>query len=308
MTTSIQRLSPSGSRPVDKFDGMFYICSMSGLHLVWFREDLRVHDHAALRAAVLMAERDGGRVLPFFLLPDEAGLDDALSGALRDLDHALEQRGAALHYRGGDLVSCLTDLHAGHEIASLHIHAPIAELPVDQQVETWCLRAGVPLRIHQQFAVSQSDWNRFMSAPRHEAPAMIPAANVGIGSRPDTEIGSGGRKAAIKWLREALGQVSDLSQIGNPERAESATLYEQLHASLSFGVLSVREIWQAAISSRQHFVAAGHEIQAARIDGLIEPLRQFGLKPASPRPARNPAAPQKPDGQLSLDFDSRRAV
>ena len=42
---------------------------MSGVHIIWFRDDLRVHDHAALRAACQNAERDGASVLALYILP-----------------------------------------------------------------------------------------------------------------------------------------------------------------------------------------------------------------------------------------------
>ena len=41
---------------------------MPPLHLVWFKRDLRVHDHAALSGAAAAAAADGGSVLPLYLL------------------------------------------------------------------------------------------------------------------------------------------------------------------------------------------------------------------------------------------------
>jgi deoxyribodipyrimidine photo-lyase len=73
--------------------------------LVWFRHDLRVHDHPALRAA--LAEHD--RVVPVFCLDDRLLHGRHASGprtqfmleALADLDRSLRERGGALVVRRG---------------------------------------------------------------------------------------------------------------------------------------------------------------------------------------------------------------
>ncbi len=72
--------------------------------VLWFRRDLRLHDHPALRAAI-----DAGPVAPLFVLdpvlvrgrwssPNRTAF---LLASLRDLDAALRARGARLHLRIG---------------------------------------------------------------------------------------------------------------------------------------------------------------------------------------------------------------
>ena len=62
--------------------------------LLWFRQDLRVSDHAALHAALFdypaaeplvdkPAERQGRKILPVFVLDDAAAGDWAPGGAAR---------------------------------------------------------------------------------------------------------------------------------------------------------------------------------------------------------------------------------
>jgi deoxyribodipyrimidine photo-lyase len=73
--------------------------------IVWFRRDLRVHDHPALRAAVDSSDR----VIPFFCLDDRLLHGRNASGArtqfmlecLEDLDASLKERGGALVIRHG---------------------------------------------------------------------------------------------------------------------------------------------------------------------------------------------------------------
>ncbi|MDQ3608775.1 MAG: deoxyribodipyrimidine photo-lyase, partial [Actinomycetota bacterium] len=73
--------------------------------LLWFRRDLRVHDHPALRAAGVEFER----LVPVFVLDDallhgrfaSASRTQFLLGCLRALDDALRERGSALVVRHG---------------------------------------------------------------------------------------------------------------------------------------------------------------------------------------------------------------
>jgi deoxyribodipyrimidine photo-lyase len=73
--------------------------------IVWFRRDLRVHDHPALTAALESSDR----VIPFFCLDDRLLHGRHASGprtqfmleCLADLDASLRERGAALVIRHG---------------------------------------------------------------------------------------------------------------------------------------------------------------------------------------------------------------
>ncbi|KAA3631345.1 MAG: deoxyribodipyrimidine photo-lyase [Proteobacteria bacterium] len=74
---------------------------MSQPVVLWFREDLRIADHAALEAAV----ESGAPVVPVFVLDDEAPGDWRLGGASRWwLHHSLSALGASLEKLGSPLV------------------------------------------------------------------------------------------------------------------------------------------------------------------------------------------------------------
>jgi len=288
---------------------------MSGVHILWFRQDLRVHDHAPLKAACLAAARDGGQVVPLFMLAADGAPSRFLIESLKDLDDALEQRGAALHYRQGDPVAILSDLHRRHNLLSVYTHETAEPEPDEAEVEAWCMRAGVAWRTYPQFGPEQVEhgvslteaWDRFMAAPRHEAPGELPAAQIGIGqppSLPDAERATetpGGRKAAIETLRRVLGRVSDLSQVGtSPDLPTS--YFEQLSSYLGLGVISVRETWQAAVTARNQYLAAGQDIRAARITELIRHLPDIWRSRARPVSAKATTSRRHKDGQLSLDL------
>src|SRR3954453_8933548 len=82
--------------------------------ILWFRNDLRLADHAALHAAI----ETGRPVLPVFILDDAAPGPWKPGGAsrwwlhhsLEALGQALTRLGASLVLRPGDSVTVLSDL------------------------------------------------------------------------------------------------------------------------------------------------------------------------------------------------------
>jgi deoxyribodipyrimidine photo-lyase len=87
---------------------------MSRTAIVWYRRDLRLHDHPALTTAT----REYERVVPVFVLDDRllrgrfaSGARTAfMLGCLRVLDGGLRERGAALCVRHGGPAGALLDL------------------------------------------------------------------------------------------------------------------------------------------------------------------------------------------------------
>ena len=82
--------------------------------LLWFRNDLRLADHAALHAAA----ETGRPVLPIFILDDQSAGQWALGGASRwwlyhslsALQEALSARGCPMTFRRGDSVSVIREI------------------------------------------------------------------------------------------------------------------------------------------------------------------------------------------------------
>lgn len=76
------------------------------IEVVWFKRDLRVHDHAALHAAAA----SGRPVLPLYILEPGLWRQPEMSGrhlaflmeSLADLDAALQARGGRLVLRVGE--------------------------------------------------------------------------------------------------------------------------------------------------------------------------------------------------------------
>lgn len=99
--------------------------------IVWFRNDLRLSDHAALRAAA-----DTGRpILPLYVLDDSGKSERApggaskwyLHGSLANLDASLRRRHGALVLRRGPAVE--TVVHLAHEIDAEAVYLTRAYTP-----------------------------------------------------------------------------------------------------------------------------------------------------------------------------------
>jgi len=121
-------------------------------NLVWFRQDLRLHDHAPLAAAAA-----AGAVVPVYVL-DEAcswGLGGAsrwwLHGSLQALAASLEQFGSRLILRRGDATQIIPALAEACGAAT--VHAGIAHEPgwraKDEAVRAALEARGVKLVLHR---------------------------------------------------------------------------------------------------------------------------------------------------------------
>src|SRR5687768_11517456 len=143
--------SPSGNSGKSRTIGMgweWYARAHGPYHpympetaIVWFRRDLRVHDHPALTAAARRADR----VVPVFVLDDallhgrfESGPRARfLLGCLRELRAALRERGADLVVRRGRPERELAALAEETGAATLHFASDVSPFAMarDRRVE-----------------------------------------------------------------------------------------------------------------------------------------------------------------------------
>ena len=120
------------------------------VQVVWFKRDLRVHDHAPLCAAAA-----AGPVVPLYVVEPDVVLtsDDhadrhlaVVAEALADLRTSLTARGAALVVRTGRVIDVLDWLHRELGVAGLWSHEETGNLATyarDRQVARWARDAGV---------------------------------------------------------------------------------------------------------------------------------------------------------------------
>ena len=124
-----------------------------GVSLVWYRQDLRVADHPALRAAAAC-----GAVLPVYVLDDAAAGEWAMGGAhrwwlhgsLTSLGRDLEALGAPMVLRRGEAAAILPEL--GRATGAVAVHGGLSVEPwarAQEQAVAAALPDGVPLHLHR---------------------------------------------------------------------------------------------------------------------------------------------------------------
>jgi len=269
------------------------------IELVWFKRDLRVHDHVPLAYAAAT----GRPVLCLYVIepslwarPDYSARQYAfLQEALADLDKALRARGARLTVRVGETVDVLAALHQRFGLATIRAHEEtglIATWERDEAVAAWAKRNDVAFVEAPQHGVIRGlptrngwakRWDAFMSRPAAAAPERLRAveaacddwpdpSGLGLTADPCPERQTGGRRAAIGDL------ASFLAERGREYRRQMSsplTAYDtcsRLSGHLALGTVSMREAFQAAQRAQAKRRAEGDGVFARSIDSFISRL------------------------------------
>ena len=250
---------------------------MGQIALVWFRRDLRLHDHPALVAA--LAEND--RVVPVFVLDPalrEGRLAsparmDFLLGSLRELDAALRERGAGLVVRDGrperELAALASEVGAGTVYAARDVspYARARERAIGEVLDArWFpgnfatdvaeprTRDGKPYTVFSPF---HRTWEGLARRTVHRAPAEVPMPRVERGAVPALEeLGmtrelsdppepgeQAGRASMDSWLR---GGVHHYHRCHDHLAGGTSGLSPYLH----LGCLSARELEERVMRRR----------------------------------------------------------
>ena len=245
--------------------------------IVWFRRDLRVHDHPALRAALDSA----GTVVPVFCFDDGLLGGRHASGprtqflleCLGELDAALRQRGSRLFLRHGPPWRELPALAAEVGADAVHVSADVGPFARRRQhevkdalggtvqfrvhpglfavdrLDAIRTRAGDPYTVFTPFARSWSAQSRrdVLGAPRRLpappaglAPGTLPAlGDLGLEQECE-DPAPGGESAARERLRRFLADTVDGYAQGRDQLG--AEQVSRLSPYLHFGCISPREV------------------------------------------------------------------
>ena len=243
--------------------------------IVWFRRDLRLHDHPPLVAAL----RAHGRVVPVFVLdpvllrgrfasvPRTAFLLDCL----RELDAALKERGGGLVVREGKPHEEIPRLAAETGASAVHWagDATPYALARDRRVREALIAAGVEAvpgpgnfvadigrprtqggKPYTVFTPFHRVWGALERRPVHRAPAEIPLPEgIDAGTIPTLadELAERATSAGEQAAREAFARFLDHDVDAYAERHDRlAGGTSVLSPHLRFGTLSAREAEQRA--------------------------------------------------------------
>ena len=247
------------------------------VQVVWFKRDLRVHDHPALTAAIAT----GSPVLPLYVIepsllahPHTASrhVELVLDG-LADLRESLAQLGAPLVVRVGEVVDVLEALNSDVAIAAIHSHEEFGILATwqrDQAVADWCRARGVAYTEHRQTGAmrglrTRNTWSRqrmeLFNLPLHPVPTAIRPTPIDPGPIPTLrDLGltpevmeyrqrggeTAGREVMRSWLTERVdGYQRNLS---SPNTGWNGC--SRLSVHLALGTVSPREVHKRA--ERRH--------------------------------------------------------
>lgn len=272
---------------------------MSGIHVIWFKRDLRVHDHAALAAAAA----SGAPVIPLYIfepgywgLPEHSRRQfDFVSESLAELDSALTARGAGLVVRTGDAIEVLSALHRKYGLAAIHAHEETGlqwTFDRDRAVRRWARNAGISIREQPQNGVVRGlrsrdgwaeGWETLMSRPRITAPETLRSAGAtgeemplasdfGLGPDDCPDRQKGGRSHGALCLKSFLDQRGRNYQREMSSPLTAAEACSRLSPHLAFGTVSVREAWQAARRAEEAHRRAGNTVFARSAGSFISRL------------------------------------
>jgi len=242
--------------------------------LVWFKRDLRVHDHAPLVAALAHSDAAALFVLePEWLQSPECDAShvDFTLQCLAELRAALALRGLPLLVRVGSTVPVLAQLHQALRFTHLLSHeetGPGWSYTRDKQVATWCRGQQVAGQEFSQTGVirglrSRSGWagrwQARMDAPLHllqlnegrfQAATSLDQADLptlqelGLAAHGKT-LQAAGERAARSTLKSFLQErgFDYRKSISSPLTADTSC--SRLSPHLAFGTLSMRTVHQA---------------------------------------------------------------
>ena len=241
--------------------------------VVWFKRDLRLHDHAPLTEAAsrgpvlcLQVTEPG-----LWSQPDAAAQHFGfVQESLADLAQALQARGVRLYRMTGELPEALERLHARVPFAHLVSHEETGNAFTyrrDRAVAQWCHKRDIVWTEHAQFGVvrrlsSRDGWERrwatHVAAPQIVCPQRLTppawsglpttapdAAALGLLDSDAPRRQRGGRSAGLAVLHDFLTERSASYRGGISSPLSAPTACSRLSPYLAYGCLSLREVVQA---------------------------------------------------------------
>lgn len=249
--------------------------SNASIHVVWFKRDLRVADHAPLDLA-----SKSGVVVPLYIIePELWSLPDVsrrhwhfIHDSLTSLDMQLSSLDAKLILRIGSALEVLSALKAELGTFSLWSHEETGNgwtYERDKKVAAWCQAQGISWHEIPSHGVirrlkSRDGWSTLRSK-RLEMPLIPTPAKLNtlktllshelpkkddalFGSKAIGRVQTGGRREGLKTLESFLKERGRYYMYYISKPGSSARYCSRLSAHLAYGTLSLREVEQATQS------------------------------------------------------------
>ena len=250
--------------------------------IVWLKRDLRIEDHCAFFEA-----RKRGRVLALYVaepqywdLPDTSGRQwKFVAGCLAPLQSQLAKLGIPILYFKGDAEVAFKKLHGIVNLDAVHAHQETGNywtFERDQNVGAFLKHASIPLKEHLQHGVFRQlesrdgwaeRWDRMMleSGPplpaRQEWPTevmeklqhefLLEVPTLALESDKCSGRQVGGRDEGLSLLASFLNGRGEHYRRAMSSPLEGADACSRISTHLAAGTLSMREVFQAALSRLQ---------------------------------------------------------
>lgn len=280
----------------------------TGISVVWFKRDLRLHDHVPLQQAI-----DAGRPILLLYIAEPTLLHDPhydarhwrfIRQSIQDMNRRLKAFDTRVVKRRGDALAILDQLHRDHRIAGLYSHEETglaATFDRDRAVATWCSQQGIgwhetPTGAIQRGLTHRRHWDKHWQSVMRAEPVnpdltrLVPANGVDDDwpwphdwpqQAPQFQIG--GETAAWQTLQSFFeGRGYDYARhISKPQLSRDSC--SRLSPYLAWGNLSIRQVYQRLLahwqrpgwrralqgfSSRLHW--QGHFIQKFESESRME--------------------------------------
>lgn len=293
------------------------------VHLVWFKRDLRMVDHAALAAACR-----AGPVLPLYIAePSVWQAADAsawhwgfVEESLTALGKSLAELGLPLLRLRGEAVDVLEALRQALPLAALYSHQDSGHACCasrDQAVAAWCEEHALPWHRFALFgAAGRTAWaERYAIAiqqPLHALPERILAPHVPpLAHAPARwqlfDPGScrrqhGGRGAGLALLASFLDKRVAFYPRGQASPLTASDACSRLSPHLAWGTLSLREVEHARRQRLAQLDPLDRHSQRLRagLDAFAQRLRWHGQ--ARQTISTLPGCDTAPTAPLSADL------
>ena len=243
------------------------------MHVVWFKRDLRIDDHAPLEQAAA----SGSEVLCLYAYEPEilqsAEFDPShlefINQSLAELDESLQKLGARMTYRVGSMPELLAQLHSERHIEAIWSHEETGDRVTydrDLRVAAWADQQKIAWNEIPQNGVvrrlkSRDGWSKqrniFMAQPLAQTPRVIrrataiaagkiqSAKDLGLKETTKTNLQIGGEKAATETLCSFLDARGEnySTEMSSPVTASNSC--SRLSTYLAWGCISMKRIVHA---------------------------------------------------------------
>lgn len=242
------------------------------MNIVWFKRDLRIHDHEALALAA-----KNGIVLPLYILEPELWKQPDMSyrhyaflkDCLYELNCDLEAIGQQLIIKVGNVLDILKDIKKRHPIDGLWSHQETWNgwtYQRDKLVSQWCKENNISWQEPVQNGVVRclksrdgwsSHWYNQMKKPlltnlpklqkiKEPIDPLPNRETLGLNDECLKKIQKGGRSEGIRLLNSFLNERGECYTKKMSSIVTAVDSCSRISPHLAFGTLSMREVFQAS--------------------------------------------------------------